>query len=240
MWTEDAECREANGETFFGRAAIEKAYADFFKRNPGVKVDVLIKSIRFPGKDIAIEEGLVRQTRSAKDLPGSTSYVVIHVREGGKWLMSLSSEAGVGQDRLEDLEWLLGEWTTKVKDDTVTFTITKAPKKPQILVKFTRTPAGKDPIEGNIHIAFDPETGRLRSWGFEDDGAHSQGLWFCDGKSWIVDARGVTADGTPTAERIILQRVAPDAITWRVVDRVLGETHVKDTPPIRLTRTAKK
>jgi len=108
------------------------------------------------------------------------------------------------------------------------------------MATFTRTAMGKEPVSGSIRIALDPETGRIRSWGFEDDGAHSQGLWFCDGKSWIIDARGVLANGVPTSERIIMQRVASDAITWRVVDRVLDGTPVKDTPPMKLTRVAAK
>jgi len=240
MWTEDGECREAGGEVFIGRATIEKVYAEFFKGNPGVKVDVIIKSIRFPAKDMAVEEGLLRQTRNDKDLPGSTSYVVVHVREDGKWKMSLSSETGVGQDRLEDLDWLLGEWTTKVKDDDVKLSVVRDAKKPVITATFARTPAGKEPVHGSIRIALDPETGRIRSWGFEDDGAHSQALWFCDGKSWIIDARGVLANGTPTGERIIMQRVSADAITWRAIDRTIADKSVKDTPPMRLTRATKK
>ncbi|VTT99650.1 Uncharacterized protein OS=Desulfomonile tiedjei (strain ATCC 49306 / DSM 6799 / DCB-1) GN=Desti_2495 PE=4 SV=1: DUF4440 [Gemmataceae bacterium] len=240
LWTENGESRDATGETFRGRAAIEKAYAEFFKANAGARVEVLVKSVRFPAKDMAVEEGLVRQTRGPKDLPGTTSYVTIHAREGGQWKIALSSEAGVGRDRLEDLDWLLGDWAAKVKDDAVTFTFARDPKKAALTATFTRTPAGKEPVSGTVRIAADPETGRIRSWAFEDDGAHSQGLWFCDGKSWVIDARGVLADGTPTAERIILQRVAPDAITWRVVDRVVGETRVKDAPPVRLTRAAAK
>ena len=144
------------------------------------------------------------------------------------------------QDRLEDLDWLLGEWTTKVKGDDVKLSFVRDPKKPVVTAKFTRTPSGKDPVSGTIRIAFDPETGQIRSWGFEDDGAHSQALWLCDGKSWVLDSRGVLADGTPTAERIVLQRVGPDVITWQAVDRVLGETQLTDTPPMRLTRTKSK
>ena len=41
---------------------------------------------------------------------------------------------------------------------------------------------GKDPVTGSIRIALDPETGRIRSWGFEDDGGHSQSVWGSDGK----------------------------------------------------------
>ncbi|HEV3146404.1 MAG TPA: SgcJ/EcaC family oxidoreductase [Gemmataceae bacterium] len=238
QFTENAESREASGQTFIGRAAIEKAYAEFFKTNAGTKIEVLVKSIRFPAKDMAVEEGLARLTSGPKDLPRSSHYVVVHSREGGKWKMALSAEGGVGEYYLEDLDWLIGDWGTKIKGDDVKFSFSRDPKKGVMTGTFTRMPDGKDPITGTIRIALDPETGRIRSWGFEDDGAHSQSLWSCDGKSWILDCRGVLADGTPTAERIILQRVSGDAITWRAVDRVLGDTPQADTTPMRLARLA--
>ncbi|MBX9627022.1 MAG: nuclear transport factor 2 family protein, partial [Gemmataceae bacterium] len=238
LWTENGEAREADGRTFVGRAAIEKAYAEQFKAAPGAKLEVLAKSVRFPAKDLAVEEGLLRLTRGPKDLPTTTTYVAVHAREDGRWKVALSSEAGAGQDRLEDLDWLLGEWAAKGKGEAVTFAFARDPKKPAVTGTVTRTPAGKEPVKGGVRIALDPETGRIRSWAFEDDGAHSQSLWHRDDKGWVLDLRGVLADGTPTAERVILQRVAPDAITWRAVDRVLGDDPLPDTPPVRLTRTA--
>jgi uncharacterized protein (TIGR02246 family) len=235
MYTENAESREPGGRSFVGRDAIEKAYADIFKANAGAKIEVLVKSVRFPAKDLAVEEGLLRLSHG-KDLPTTTAYVAIHSREGGQWKIALSSEGASGQDRLEDLDWLLGEWTTKVKDEAVKLSFVRDPKKAVITGTFTRTPPGKEPTSASIRIALDPETGQIRSWGFEDDGAHSQSLWVCDGKSWVLDSRGVLADGTPTAERIVLHRVAADVITWRAIDRVVGDVTLTDTPPMRLTR----
>src|SRR5262245_15399393 len=240
MWTDNGESREAGGRTFVGRAAIENAYAAFFKANPGATLEVLVKSVRSPAKDLAIEEGLLRQSRGPKDLPATIAYVAVHAREGSGWKIALASEGPVGQDRLEDLEWLIGEWTTKVKEDAVKLSLVRDPKKSVITGTFTRTPSGKDPMSGSIRVAVDPETGQIRSWSFEDDGGHSQSLWVCDGKSWILDTRGVLADGTGTAERIVLQRVGPDAITWRAIDRVVGDAQLTDSPPMRLTRTARK
>lgn len=239
QWTENGESRDASGQTFAGRAAIEKTLAESFKKNPGLKVEVLVKSVRFPAKDMAVEEGLLRYSRGSKDLPFTTTYVAVHAREDGQWKIALSSEHGVGQDRLEDLDWLLGEWTTKVKEDAVMFSFARDPKKAMITGTFTRSAKGKDPISGSIRIAVDPETGSIRSWGFEDDGAHSQSIWHCDGKSWMLDMRGVLADGTPTEERIVLQRTGVDAITWRAIDRVLGNEALPDTQPMRLTRASK-
>lgn len=241
MYTENAESRDETGRTLVGRAAIEKEYAAFFAATKGAKLEVIVRSVRFPAPNVAVEEGVLRQTRGPKGLPTSTAYVAIHSKDGGKWRIALASEGGAGQDRLEDLDWLLGEWkSTSAKGDAVTFAFARDAKRATITGTFTRTPAGKAALTGSIRIALDPETRQIRSWGFEDDGAHSQALWATDGKSWIVDGRGVLADGTPFGERIILQRVGPDAITWRAVDRVLGDDPLPDTPPLRLTRTAAK
>jgi uncharacterized protein (TIGR02246 family) len=236
MWTENGESRSVDGPTLVGRAAIEKSFTELFKRGSGAKIEVLVKSIRFPAKNMAVEQGLLRLTVGAKGLPSTTSYVAVHSREAGGWKIALSSEAGYGQQRLEDLDWLLGSWTTKVKDNDVTFAFVKDPKKAVITGTFTRTPSGKEAISGSIRIAYDPELGQIRSWGFEDDGAHSQSLWFNDGKSWLLELRGVLADGTPVSEVLILQRVAADAITWRSTDRFLGDDRLPDTKPMRLTR----
>lgn len=239
LWTEQGESRDASGKLTQGRAAIEKTYSDFFKAQPNAKLEVLVKSIRFPAKDLAVEEGLLRHTRGPKVLPATTSYVAVHVRDGGVWRIALASESGLGQDRIEDLDWLLGEWTTKTKDATVSLAFKRDGQQPVVMASFSRTATGKDPVKGLLRIALDPETKQIRSWGFEDNGAHQQSLWTCDGKSWILDTRGVLADGTPTAERIVLNRVGPDAITWRAIDRVIGDARLADTPPLKLTRASK-
>ena len=199
-WTENGECREAGNPS--SAATPSKAYTQFFKSAHGTKIEVLVKSVRFPANDLAVEEGLIRQTRGPKDLPASAPYVAVHVREGGKWLIALSSELAA-EDRLEDIDWLLGEWTSQVKNDAVKITFARDPKKPVITGTFTRTPAGKDPVSGTIRIALDPESGQIRSWGFEDDGAHSQSLWVCAAVGCSIPA---ACSATEPHRRLVLQR----------------------------------
>ena len=127
MWTEKGELREAGGPTLVGRASIEKAYSNYFKANPSTKIEVLVKSVRFPAKGLAVEEGLLRFPRGANNLTGTTAYVAVHVREGDQWKMALSSEGSAGQDRIEDLDWLLGEWTAKLPEASVTLTFSAIP-----------------------------------------------------------------------------------------------------------------
>jgi len=236
LWAENAEIHEAGGELVRGRANIEKAYADFFQENPGVKVEVLVEAVRFPAPDLAVEEGVLRQVRPGKELPGTTLYRVTHAREGGTWRMAVSQEVGAGQDRLEDLDWLVGEWAASVAGSEVTLSFARDAAKPFILGKFSRKDGKADAGGGTFRIGLDRDLGRLRSWHFDDDGGHGQAVWVRDGGRWVLDAAGVTGNGTPTAGLNVLGRVDADTITWRSIDRVLGDRPLPDTVPLRLTR----
>jgi len=238
QWTENGEFTDAGGATVTGRAAIEQAFAEYFKEHPKAKVEVLIRSIRFPAPELAVEEGTLRQSVAPKDLPTTTMYSVTHVRTGGRWLAAVGREWGAGQDRLEDLEWLIGQWKATVKDQEVTLTFTRDGDKPFVLGRFTRRDGTKPPESGTMRIGLDPQTGQLRSWHFDEGGGHGQSLWVRDGTNWVLDAVGVLGDGTETASVNILGRVSPDEITWRSIDRVIGGQALPDTVPIRLSRVA--
>jgi uncharacterized protein (TIGR02246 family) len=236
LWTEQGEEQDASGQRIRGRPAIEKAYADFFKEKPGVKIEVLIESIRFPAPGVAIEEGLLRQVDPGRELPGTTLYSTVHVREGGQWKIASSREWGAGQDRLEDLDWLVGKWTAKFDDQEVTLTFSRSASKPYLMGEFTRKANGKVVSTGTMRIGPDPQTGQLRSWHFDEDGGHGQALWVRDRNAWVLDSVGVLPDGTETAAVNLLGRLNNDTITWRSIDRVLGGQQVPDTVPMRLTR----
>ena len=236
QWTEAGECHDATGTALVGRSAIEQAFADYFKDNPRARVEVLVESIRFPAPDVAIEEGLLRQSASGKDLPATTVYTATHVRTGGRWLTAVSREWGAGEDRLDDLAWLVGRWNGDLKDHQVTLTITRDGQKAFLTGRFETRTGDKAVAIGSLRIGPDSQTGRLRSWHFDEDGGHGQAVWVRDGNRWVLDAVGVLADGTETASVNILGRLNNDEITWQSIDRVLGDRDLPDTTPIKLTR----
>ena len=85
------------------RAEIEKAFTQVFKDGPPAKFEVDVRSIRFPSKDMAIEEGFLRHIPNGPGLPSSSRYETVLVREGGTWLIARSREWAAHQDRLGDL-----------------------------------------------------------------------------------------------------------------------------------------
>lgn len=236
MWTDDGEYHDDNGTTLRGRAEIEKAFGEHFKQDSAGTTEVLIEAIRFPARDLAVEDGLLRPGGSGKDLPSSTRYSVLHVREGGQWKIAMAREWGAGQDRLEDLDWLSGTWTAKVEDQEMSLTFQRDKGKSRMVGSFAKKTKGKVIASGTMKVALDPQSGRLRSWHFDDDGGHGQARWIRDGNLWVLDAVGVTADGIDTAGINLLGRVSRDEITWRSIDRIAGDRALPDTVPVKLTR----
>ena len=66
LWTEEGEYVADDGTTLHGRAALEDGYAQFFKKNPDVKLEVTIESIRFVSHDDAVVEGAARSYKGGK------------------------------------------------------------------------------------------------------------------------------------------------------------------------------
>jgi uncharacterized protein (TIGR02246 family) len=236
MWTDMGESHEANGEVLVGPAEIEKAYAAHFKDSPKGTIEVDIRSIRFPSRNTAIEEGLLRFTPDGPGLPTSSMYTVSHVREDGVWKVAYSREWGVGQDRLGDLAFLIGKWEGGPKGQSMAVSFEKAGDGPFILGKFIRTIDGKLAATGTMKIGLDGQRGQIRSWHFDNDGGHGQCLWLRDGINWVLDAIGEQADGAEMAAVNILSRLSNDELTWRSIDRVVGGQPLPDTVPVKLTR----
>ena len=236
LWTEQGEHHDADGTLVRGRAALEKAFRTLFEENPKAKIEVLTESIRFLGPDLAIEEGILRRESAPNELASTTLYSAIHHREGAGWKVAVSREWGAGEDRLEDLAWLVGKWQGKVKDEETTLTIAKDPKKPLLVGKFTRKAKGKVVGSGTLRILVDQQTGQLRSAHSNDDGGFGQAVWIRDDNRWVLDASGVLGDGSETAAVNILGRINKDEFTWQSVDRVVGDEDLPDTVPVHMKR----
>jgi uncharacterized protein (TIGR02246 family) len=236
QWTDAGELFDAEGTPLIGRAAIEQAYADFFKANPRARIEVMVGSIRFPAADLAVEEGMLRQSGMANELPATTFYSATHVRTGGKWQTAVSREWGAGQDRLEDLAWLIGKWSGGAKDKEVTMTVAREDQMPYLRVRLTRQENGKSVPAGSIQIGLEPQSGVIRSWHYDETGAVGQANWYRDGTRWAMDASGALADGSATTAVNLISRQGPDEFTWQSIDRQINDTDLPNTTPILFTR----
>lgn len=238
QWTEQGELQDETGQVFRGRTSIEKAYSEFFKRRPKGRIEIEIHSIHFPGRDIAIEEGRAKQSQDGPDLPTSSEYSAIHVREDGEWKIAACREFAAGGERLHDLDWLIGKWAGSANDHETVLTFEKEKSSPFIVGTMTKKYKGEVVASGTLKIGADPQTGQLRSWHFNNDGSHGQALWRREGNQWLLDSRNVLANGEGSAALNILFRTNENTIVWRSVERVLGNQAQPDAAPLKLTRIA--
>lgn len=234
-WTENGEYVADDGVTFRGRDAIEKEYQELFKKRKGkVKIDIDVESIRFPSKDTAIEEGhfLVR----ADKLQNSASkYSVLHVREGGKWLMAVVREWPAAGASIRDLDWLIGTWAAKRDDAEVNTTYEWWGEKNFIRVNFSIKTKGKS-ITGFQMIGKDASTGGIRSWAFDPDGSFGEATWTREGKKWLQEAAAVLPDGSVHAATHIITQIDQDSFTFQSVERTNNGEAAPDIAPIKVMR----
>jgi len=237
LWTEHGEYESDDGTILRGRTAIEAAFAAHFKSLPAEKMEIKVENIRFPSRDTAIEEGLTCTTAGGM-LPDSACYRVVHVREDGKWRIALCREWAAAQNRLADLDCLIGTWRGQAKDQEMTISFAREKERPYIVGEFSATTGGKTVALGAMKIGLDPRSGQFMSWHFDPDGGYGHGMWLRVGKHWAVDSRGVQGDGAETAAVNILTRFGADELGWGSIDRMVGGRAQPDSPPIRLKRVA--
>ncbi len=243
FWTEEGEYIDEGGTPVRGRAALEKAYADFFAKRKELKVETKTDTIRFLGTDTALEEGTftVHVTGSPPDV---SRYSALHVRQEGRWLVALLKEWSddkANRAKLEDLAWLIGTWKSGSGDVQAQTEYEWAENKNFIRCKYTVTNK-KDKAassSGTQVIGVDPAKGLIRAWTFDSEGGIGEAYWTFEGNRWVIDSSGTLADGSETTATNFLQRKGNDAFIWRSVQRTHENERLPDVGPVQVTRSEK-
>jgi uncharacterized protein (TIGR02246 family) len=238
LWTKDGEYTDPDGETVRGRAALQKSYAEFFKKHPKARLEVKVESVRLFGRYTAVEEGILRLRLPDAPIPEPTRYSALHVRDGDTWRVASVREwipDPATQVSLKDVEWLVGDWTARVEETEVRTSYKWGEDKLTIRCYFTVKKGGKLVSSGTQIIGKDPASG-LRSWLFDRSGAFGESMWSRDGDRWIIEAGGSLPDGSEITAVNILIPIGPDAFTWQSTERTAGGHPLPDVPPVRVTR----
>jgi uncharacterized protein (TIGR02246 family) len=237
LWTRDGEYVGPDGEKVRGRAALEKEFAEFFKKHPKARLEAQIESVRLFGAQTALEEGTLKV-----QIPGversESRYSVLHVREGDGWRVASVREwvpDPAEAVSLNDLAWLVGEWVAKAEKIEVRTIYSWGADKLTLQCRYTIRRDGKETSSGTQIIGKDPARG-LRSWLFDRSGAFGESVWERDGDRWVIDAAGTLPDGSELSAVNILIPLDADTFTWQSVERTAAGTPLPDVPPVRVTR----
>jgi uncharacterized protein (TIGR02246 family) len=239
LFTDDAEMIDEHGGRTGGRPAIESVFGLMFRRRPGATLTLVPATLRFLGPDAAREEG--QSTLRIGDEPPSTlRYTALCLKQGDRWrYSSLREEPEPGvtpHQRLEEVAWLVGDWTDESPDSVVHVTCRWTEDGHFLLRDFTVRVQGKSVMTVNERIGWDPSVRQIKSWVFDSEGGHGMGLWSRSGNEWVIKSSGVMPDGRIATATHVLTRLGPHSARWASVERTVGDRVVPDQAQYMMVR----
>jgi uncharacterized protein (TIGR02246 family) len=241
-WGESAEWISPSGQRFQGREAIRKEMEQLFAEQKGVHIEVLHPSIRIVSSDAAIEEGTARVIRPG-EAPSDSTYLAVHVKKDGHWKLDSVHETEAADvpaagSPLQDLAWLVGEWTDAEGDAAVETRISWTKNQSFLNYSFKVSVPGEDELEGTQVIGWDPAAGTIRSWMFDSDGGFGEGVWSKKDNSWVVKFTQVLPDSRKASATNIYTPVDDNTITWKSIGRSVDGQFLPNIEEVKIVRKA--
>jgi uncharacterized protein (TIGR02246 family) len=243
FFTDDASVVDSAGEATRGKPAIGEMYTSAFEENPGLKLEPKVQEIRFLTPDVARVEGQTRLRTDSGDASEFTRFSSLVVKRDGKWLVAEIREYPApvedvsSYERLEELEWMLGDWVDESDNVKATSNVRWADNKSFLIRTYQVEVKGEKATSGTVFMGWDPQTGQIKSWVFDSEGGHGEGLWTRTGeKEWIVKAQGVLRDGRPTSATQIHTVLNKDSAKTSSIDRIVGGLIAPDIADVVMVR----
>jgi len=232
----------AGGETQ-GKTAIGDMYAASLHEAPGLKLESDVERVRFLTPGIARIEGRSRIFAPTGTANQFTHFSAILVQSDGKWrLAELTENAAPAQDvapyeRLRELEWMVGDWVDESEGNRVVVNVRWADKQSYLIRTYSVDLRGERQHSGTMFIGWDPQTEQIKSWVFDSEGGHGEGLWTrTNNNEWIVKASGVLRDGRPTSATHVHTVMNKDSVKTSSIDRIVGGQIAPDILDIVMVR----
>jgi uncharacterized protein (TIGR02246 family) len=241
FWAPEGDYVDQLGRHLKGRKTIEKAFQKLFAERKGGKLYITVLSLRVIKPDLAVEDGVTEVVPPDGGPPSSSRYTIVHVKHEGKWYLDSVREAVVAppsnHEHLEDLEWLVGEWTEDSdKPESVKVAYSWVQNQNFLVASFGVTL--KDvPVSGGVQwIAWDAAGKRIRSWSFDSNGGFSEGSWSQDGSAWTIKTGTTLRDGKKASATNTITKIDDDHATWQSTKRTLDDKELPDVKPVKLKR----
>jgi uncharacterized protein (TIGR02246 family) len=234
---------DPDGNATRGKAAVAAMYEEAFKENPGLKLESSVQDIRFLTPDLVRVEGKARLSVSRGDAAEFTGFTTLLARRDGKWRIAeiheyaAPAEEVSPYERLKELEWMVGEWVEEGDKANAHSTVRWADNQSFLLRTYSIEVQGEKPSTGTMIIGWDPQSGQIKSWLFNSEGGHGEGLWTrTSDKEWVVKATGVLRDGRPTSATQIQTMINKDSVKVSSIDRIIGGVVAPDLIDIVMVR----
>jgi uncharacterized protein (TIGR02246 family) len=242
MFATTAEFIDDESNRLEGSKQIGEVLAKFFTNNKGAKLQITPAGTRTVAPGVVIEDGESVVTVPDKETQSVRKFTFVFARIDGAWKIASmreypeEPEVVATEDRLKELEFLIGDWVDEGGDSLVATSIKWSADKSCLIREFSILQQGKELMTGLQRIAVDPLTGTVKGWSFDSEGGHGESTWTKNGDSWLVRGTGVTSDGDAAAATYILKAISKDRIELKTMHKVVGDTVEGDSTSILVRR----
>jgi hypothetical protein len=215
----------------------EKVFAD----NKGAKLAIHVTSIKQVTPDVVLEDGITEVTPAGGSLPTASRFSAVLVKKDGDWYLqrvhATEPQPSSNADHLEELEWLIGEWTGEnEKGESASATYDWAQNDNFIVSDFATTLDGVPVVGGTQWIGWDAVDKQIRSWSFYSGGGFGEAVWSQDGNKWSLKVTARTAAGKKVTATNLVTKTDNDHMTWQVTKLTVDGETVPDFTPVKLKR----
>jgi uncharacterized protein (TIGR02246 family) len=242
LFTPTGEFIDAEDNVFQGRDTIAREFAAVFEINPKNDIKLTAEDIREISPGI-LSVDCVAGLSAAKDSePDKIDFSALIVKQAdGRWLLASIRSDGENSVRtphawLKQLDWLIGEWIDESEDSTMHTTTRWSEDANFIITSFAIHVAGRKVMTGTQWIGWDGSLDKFRSWVFDSEGGHAEGIWTELDDRWVVKATGVRPDGDACSATHTYEPQGPDSYVFSVTDRIIGD----ETQPDFTARVVRK
>lgn len=243
-WTAEGTYLDANGQTWNARELVQKMFTGDKPIRPLTHTTDVKTRLLTDG--VAIEEGRCALLgadrsdgggRSAESGGADGSFVAVWMKQDGKWRLAklievtgggAAANSSNGRQKLSQLEPLIGHWSGSADKLSMQITARWNSDKTFLRRDVTASQDGKKVFEGTQEIGWDPISQSIKSWNFNSDGGHSEGIWDLDGTSWIVVTTGVLPNGQPSSNTQLFKFRGRDSLEWKRTASRLGSQTLPD------------
>lgn len=240
-WTETATHTDREtGERTEGRAAIQADFTKIFAAQPGIKLSAALTRTKLITAEVAQVEGL-STVIGGDGVPVESVFTAIMTRSGEKWLFDSIEETAAPvpatpADALQELEWLIGEWTDESGDVKVRTTFRWSANRAFLLRSFVAESADGIALEGTQVIGWDANLQQIRSWTFNSDGSFGSSTWSKNESSWLAKSSQTSANGDISSGTYVLERVDENSFTLQLIGHEINGDAQPAAPAATITR----
>jgi uncharacterized protein (TIGR02246 family) len=240
LFTPKGEFIDADENVFQGRDAITREFTALFEINPKNTAEVIADDIREVSPGVLSVDCVATFTAAeGKTTAGDKEAVKVDFsalvvkQADGRWLLVSVRSGGersmrTPHARLKQLEWLVGEWIDESAESTM-HTNTRWSEDGNFLVTdFMIRAAGRKVMNGTQRIGWDGSLEKFRSWVFDSEGGHAEGIWTEIDDAWIVKSTGVRPDGDAGSATQTYELKGKDSYVFSVTDRIVGNEALPD------------